>query len=166
MWDLPGPGIEPMSFTLAGKLFPTEPFFISLKALFVMFVSFQFSSFYSSEITLKNNFYCYHIIFTVISFHMISYHLFILCFQLSIFLFFISWFEILYSNFCQFCSSNFLVCFHRKFVSVSVLAFLTITTYIQIISVAHLCELIFLDFKNTNVWGLLWICCLYKVLKA
>ena len=35
--------------------------------------------------------------------------------------------------------------------SVSVLAFLTITTYIQIISVAHLCELVFLDFKNTNV---------------
>ena len=30
MWDLPGPGIEPMSFALAGKFFTTEPFLISL----------------------------------------------------------------------------------------------------------------------------------------
>ena len=40
MWNLPRPGIEPMSFALAGKFFTTEPFLISLKASFVMFVCF------------------------------------------------------------------------------------------------------------------------------
>ena len=25
MWDLPGPGIDPMSFALAGRFFTTEP---------------------------------------------------------------------------------------------------------------------------------------------